>query len=144
MLKFTIPMEPVAKGRARTITRGGKTWSYTPKKTQDAEDSIRAMVINTLNKPDGIHALPDNVPLRLEVIFYRTKSKWTKDNCDMPISRPDLDNYGKLLCDALNGLLVKDEQIVTTLFGKRWQAPDKEGCIEVTIYPYVNIKGGGK
>ena len=130
-MQFQIPIAPVPKARPRTITKGGKTWTYTPGKTQETEDLIKRLIQkSTLKK------LPDDVPLSMEVIFYKQKPKYYKKASrldDLPIGRPDIDNYGKLLCDALNGVLFDDEQLTTTIFRKRWQEPDKEPCISVKI-----------
>lgn len=98
-----IPMVPVAKGRPRF----GNGRTFTPKKTKDAENLIQAVVKKQFKlKPfDG--------PLRVEVVFMFERPKSSKN--EYPIVRPDLDNIFKLVADALNGILWKDDSQIIEL-----------------------------
>lgn len=138
-MKIRIDIEPVAKGRPKTTLRNGTIWTYTPKRTQDAEAAIRQSV-------DGIKPFLAGIPLKMVVTFYRQKSQWLKKHEDKPFRKPDLDNLFKCLCDALNGkAFADDSQLTTVLMRKRWtkksqalsckrkRTPDCRGYIIVNI-----------
>lgn len=119
-IEKTIYVEPTPKARARTIvTKGGKYHSYTPQKTAHAEALIREAVI-------GSGFFDAGVPLRLEATFYRPKPKSTPKRVELPVTRPDWDNYGKLLTDALQKFIYEnDSQITTALIRKRFGSPPR-------------------
>ena len=130
-VKIIIMVEPVAKARARTIvTKGGKYHSYTPPKTAHTEAMIREAVI-------GSEYFEAGIPLKLEATFYRVKPKSTPKRVTLPTSRPDWDNYGKLLTDALEKFVyANDSQITTALIKKRFGSPPR---IELTIEVDVDV-----
>lgn len=120
-MEMMILLEPMAKGRPRAAkTRGGHIFVYTPKKTAGAEHAIRQAI---LAEAEPFEA---GVPLRLEATFYRRKpSSWRKGD-NMPVTRPDLDNYLKLLVDALQKYLFPDDaQITTVVARKRFGDPPR-------------------
>lgn len=120
-IETIIYVEPVAKARARTmISKGGKRYSYTPSKTAHAENLIRDRVME-LGKSFDV-----GVPIRLETTFYRVKPKSTPKRVKLPVSRPDWDNYGKLLTDALEKFVyANDSQITTAVIKKRFGSPPR-------------------
>ena len=107
MIHAVIYMEPVGKARARTVRRGNKVISYTPDKTSHAENLIRDKVMEIGKK------FEPGIPLCLIAIFYRTRPKSTKKTMELPVTRPDWDNYGKLLTDALEKFLYENDSQIT-------------------------------
>ena len=109
-INFTVLGTPVGKARPR-ITRFG---AYTPEKTIVAEDTIRREYA----------ASCDNVkfdaerPLRMKVDAYFPipQSASAKKKADMtsnavrPTKKPDWDNLGKLVSDALNQVAYYDDK----------------------------------
>ena len=126
-IRIVIKQEPVAKGRAKTAFIHGVVRTYTPKKTRDAQDFIRAKLLKYKDRMFGEH-----VPVRLVITFYRTKSRWLPKNETLPVRRPDTDNMLKTFCDAANTSILKDDcQLTTIIARKRWsQKP----------YGYIQIK----
>ena len=119
---------PVAKGRARTTVIGGHVRQYTPKKTTNSEAMIKALIRTEVLKLGNFEA---GVPLRVDATFYREKPKSAPRRVTMPVSKPDLDNYLKLLLDALNKYIFPDDnQIVSVNMKKRFGNPPR---IEVMI-----------
>lgn len=119
-VKITIYVEPEGKARPRTTVKGGKTWSYTPGKTVKTEALIRETVLK-LDK-----YFSEGVPLRVTAIFYREKPKSASKKVLLPATRPDLDNYFKLLTDALEKFVYKnDSQITTAIICKRFGSPPR-------------------
>jgi len=114
-MRITIDQEPLPKARARTVIRNGKVMSYTPKRTADAEASIRAQIAqNKVFYAAG-------VPLAVKMCFFIAKPPSTPKKRQLPVTRPDLDNYCKLVMDACNKFLwADDSQIVSMTAFKRY------------------------
>lgn len=105
MIIFDVPLEPCAKGRPR-VTRHGHT--YTPQKTKDFEHDF----ISLSSEFAPTEPMPG--PLKLTLYFHLKKPK--KPKADKPITRPDIDNYGKSVMDAMNGIFYHDDSQITILF----------------------------
>ena len=131
-IKTVIYVEPTAKSRPRSTIIHGRVHTYTPKKSRNAEADIRAMIRTQVME---LGAFEDGVPLRLEATFYRDRPKSLPKRVTMPVSRPDYDNYAKLLTDALEKFVYKnDSQICTALIKKRFGSPPRiELNIEVDV-----------
>ncbi len=113
IISFTIPGNPVAKGRPRFARRGKFISTYTPKKTQTYEDIVRWHALEAR----GDTPLFDGVSLSLFVhCFIGIPASWSKKKREQarigvldPLGRPDADNALKLVQDALNGVLYRDD-----------------------------------
>jgi Holliday junction resolvase RusA-like endonuclease len=128
VIRIEIQTEPVAKARARTVIVNGQCHSYTPERTRDAQDLIRLRVMRHQEQCFGEH-----IPVKLTIVFYRTKSKWLSKKETLPMRKPDLDNMGKLIQDSLNGVLYKDDAQITSLsFKKKW-TDRSEGYITIRL-----------
>ena len=123
MIKLTIPIEPVAKGRPRAAVIGSSARIYTPTKTRNTEALIRTLAMNATS--DKYEA---GTPLKVTANFYIEKPKSAKR--EYPTVKPDLDNYIKLTLDSLNGYLFYDDaQIIELVIGKYYGTPR----IDITI-----------
>lgn len=121
MIELTIPLEPVAKARSRTAFKNGKVRSYTPERTQVAQDFIRLFL-----QPYKDQCFPEHTPVKLTAVFYRSKSKWLAKKETKPFRKPDLDNFVKLLLDGINETLVPDDAQITSMsISKVWANGDK-------------------
>ena len=119
-----IPMTPVPKGRPR-FTRSGH--AFTDPKTRKAELEIQIACHHAW------HYEPMECPVIVEAEFYFPKSKTNKTTHHT--QRPDADNCLKLLTDAMNGIVFKDDsQIVKATASKFW-AIDGEPMVSVRVYP---------
>lgn len=126
-LQTTIFVEPKGKARPRVVTKGGKTWTYTPKSSSHTENLIReqAMKLGQF--------FPHEIPLKVEVTFYRPKPKGLPKRVVLPVSKPDISNYLKTLEDALERFVYdSDSQITSVLARKRFGSPPR---IELSIEP---------
>ena len=126
-LETTIFVEPTPKARPRTTIRKGRVVTYTPRGTAHAENLIRDKAMEL-----GIF-FDAGVPLRVEATFYRPKPKSTPKRVALPVARPDWDNYGKLLTDALEKFVYPSDSAITTCtIRKRFGSPPR---IELSIEP---------
>ena len=118
MISFVVPGAPQGKARARTVTQGGKTHSYTPAKTAQYEALVRQTY--KFSFPDE---KPLTGPVLLEIRAYMpvpeswTNGKKAKALCGLiqPTTKPDADNIGKAIADALNGVAWEDDKQITYL-----------------------------
>lgn len=117
VILFTVPGEPKGKGRPR-LGRSGH--AYTPHDTAVYENLVK--VCFKEKYPKHVPLDPD-AEVRAEIIaFYSIpKSASKKKRNDMlmgfarPKKKPDCDNIGKIICDALNGIVYHDDSQVVDL-----------------------------
>lgn len=101
-----------------------KGHAYTPEKTAAYEAMVRSAY-----RQGNPAACPLEGAVRVEIAaFYAVPKSASKrlqakmrNNEMLPVIRPDWDNIGKLVCDALNGIAWKDDaQIVEASVVKRY------------------------
>jgi Holliday junction resolvase RusA-like endonuclease len=120
--EFTVPGTPIGKGRPRYTGYGRP---YTPQKTRDKEKEIAL----AYKSKYGGERFSDLDQLRILIHAYfpipvsATKKFHTMAvNGELyPTKKPDWDNIGKLVCDALNGVAYRDDsQIVMAMVIKHY------------------------
>lgn len=130
---FSVPGEPVAKGRPR-FSRSGA--AYTPARTANYETLVRL----EYERQVGEYRFPQsaNLAIRVEAYLSIPKSASRKRRSDMelglirPLKRPDADNLLKSVADALNEVAYRDDsQIVYAEISKRYSSRPR---IEVTLW----------
>ena len=122
-LECMVPIKPVPKARARVTSNG----TYTPAATRQAEKDIR-----TYWTQKHLGGFGDDAELRLvvTVALYRPKTVTRMH----PIGRPDWDNFGKTVSDALNGIAYRDDsQVVDGRVIKRYCLPGEAPHIEIML-----------
>ena len=133
MINFVVPGRPQPKERPR-VTRSG--YSFTPPRTKEYE----ALVIEEAKKSETLPQSPiEDKPLKMIIwCMMPIPSSWSKKKQEqarrgelLPAKRPDIDNLGKIIMDALNGVAYKDDsQIVQLVINKRYS---DEPMIDVLI-----------
>lgn len=120
--------EPTAKARARTIFKNGKVWSFTPKKTQEAQNDLQTLIREQVKEPFAFH-----IPVSLTVTFYRTRATFVPKSETMPVRRPDLDNFIKGVLDSLNGIAVYDDSQITSIHAYKRYSDNGQGYITLEL-----------
>ena len=126
MITFSIPGTPVAKGRPRfaRVGRGRGMRVYTLEKTENYEHTVAWIAKRAMlgHKPlDGPLVLVIMVFAPVPKSFSRAKREAALQVKILPVSRPDWNNYGKLISDACNGIVWKDDaQVVDARVVKRY------------------------
>ena len=117
--KFIIPGKPMGKQRPRVLKNG---ISYTPKETVNYEVYVKQCY---LEEYAGKELLNGPVKIKIEAYMPIPKSASKKIQKAMkagqirPAKKPDWDNIGKIITDALNGIAYDDDkQIVSCLVEK--------------------------
>lgn len=120
-VEFIVPGKPFAKQRPRVVTRGGFARAYTPKQTVDYEklvkDSYKQVNGNCiLDKPleakiIGVFPVPISESKKRKTLMLDGKIQHTK--------KPDCDNMGKIILDALNKVAYNDDSQICDLYVKK-------------------------
>lgn len=116
-ITILIPGEMRGKGRPRFSARGGFARAYADEKTVTAENWVRSCAADMA--PDA----PVDGPVTLDVeIGVRVPQSWPKKRQAaalagdvVPTSKPDIDNAVKLIADALNGVIWRDDKQIWAL-----------------------------
>lgn len=118
------------KGRPRAVRQGGFIRMYTPKTTQQYEDSIREEARISMR---GRKPFDCAVEVKLQVFvpipssFTKAKKEACRTGKLFPTATADLDNVCKSVLDAMNGIVfLDDSQVVDAHLTKRYA---DEPCI---------------
>jgi Holliday junction resolvase RusA-like endonuclease len=126
-IKFVVPGIPVAKGRPRFTRRGN---CFTPKKTESYENQVKYAFLNAY--PNRPPIIDKPVSLTIEAIFPIPKS--AKVNDRVKTTRPDLDNIIKIVGDALNGIVWRDDSIVWRVVAEKIECRGNPPELHIKIY----------
>lgn len=135
-VKFIILGEPNGKGRPKFDTRGPYVRAVTPKKTANYEALVK---MEYQAQCDGFMFSRD-AALGMLVTAYKPIPKSTSKkkrvlmlgDIILPTKKPDWDNVGKIVCDALNKIAFCDDtQIVDGRVIKRYAEQPR---VEVEIW----------
>ncbi len=120
---FVVPGQPVPKARPRMTCTGHV---YTPGKTTKYEHLVAACYRQAAV---GLPPHDGPVTLTVQAMFARPKRRTGEHWC---VVRPDWDNVGKIVSDALNGLAYHDDsQVVHGAVTKQYAVG--EPCVRVTV-----------
>jgi len=124
-----IYVEPIGKGRPRLKgLRDGRVIAYTPAKTRATEALIQATIRGVVMEKGRF---PDDMPLKMDLVLYRLRPKSLPKKVKIPVTKPDWDNGGKLVSDALEKFIYRnDSQITDARVRKRFGGPPR---IEITL-----------
>lgn len=127
---FVIPGEAKGKARPKSTVVNGHARVYTPGKQIEYENWVR---LNFLEDNPEFASRPlfaEDKPLNVVIRIYRQmpksfSKKKRQEMCLRPcLTKPDVDNVAKSICDALNGIAYHDDsQIYTLTVSKEW-SPD--------------------
>ena len=129
MIKLTIPGPPCAKQRPRVVN--GHT--YTPAKTVNYETLVKQLyIVEHHNRQlDGPLSMTVRAYFQIPKSASQRKATEMQEGKIRPTTKPDWDNVGKIISDALNGLAYRDDsQIVRATVEKYYS---DEPRVEVEI-----------
>jgi Holliday junction resolvase RusA-like endonuclease len=129
---FVIPGKPMGQPRARFARMGKFVKTYDPKEAV----SYKATIIQ-LARAAGVRQMIGPVRLAIDAYLPRPKRLWRKIDPSGAIPaecKPDWDNIGKIVSDALNGIAYADDSQVWHGVVKKWyHAKDGMPRVEVTL-----------
>ena len=117
---FTVPGKPFGKQRPR-VTRTGH--AFTPETTVSYENLVRMTFVK--KNPEVI---PADSPVRIEITAqFPVPASWSKKKRAAALAgkifqgKPDWDNIGKIITDAMNNIAYKDDaQVHRAVVDKRY------------------------
>ena len=135
MYEFEVEGDIVGKQRPRVNMYTGNV--YTPNKTKDYEEWIKQCFFL---KYKGIEPIENRVSI--EIIAYlkipknTSKSNREKMLCDeiSPLKKPDIDNIAKVVLDALNNYVIKDDIQVSKITIEKKYAEEEKLYIKIEEY----------
>lgn len=131
---FTVPGRLGGWQRTGRHLRSGVVQSYTPSKMRSHQATVKWFA----QVPMRGRALLEG-PLRLDIEMWRIPPKsWSKKKVAQTqyvTGTPDLDNCVKLIGDALNGVVWRDDAQIADLRIMRRYAPTGGEYVEVTVTP---------
>lgn len=122
--RFTIPGQPVAKGRPRFRMAANGPRTYPEAKTVAYEGLVAIAAQNA-----GVGLLRGPVAIRLRAYFAWPRSKWRTRNPLPAAPKPDgrdLDNVLKAVADGLNGVAYTDDRQIWRIDAEKWYAAQGE------------------
>tara|TARA_Y100000310_G_scaffold184500_1_gene184621 strand:+ start:274 stop:747 length:474 start_codon:yes stop_codon:yes gene_type:complete len=135
----SIPGRPVGKGRPRF----GKGKVYTPEPTRNAENTLQFYFRQAC-------WVPLEGPLSLTVAFcFKYPRSWSKarreavEGGEEPwyMGKPDLDNLLKLVKDAGNGILWRDDAQVVSIEADKVYSVENQTIINVFSHVSLSLHG---
>lgn len=124
-LEFFVEGSPVPKGRPRVVGRGRNRHTYTPERTLQWEEKVRAAALKAAK--DGHFVGPVAVDIRIE--HGGVRIILMKDECGRVPMRSDCDNVCKAILDGLQnrkwdrGVIADDRSVVELHFFGRTGGP---------------------
>lgn len=123
-ITFTVPGEPVGKGRPRAFRMGAGIRMHTPEKTARYENLVALAARQAMA---GRAPFASAVSVTVE-LFTTPPSSWSNKKrgealagAIRPTTKPDLDNVLKAIADACNGIVfIDDKQVVSVTMWKRY------------------------
>ena len=120
VLAFDIPGQPIGQGRPKFSTINGHARAYDPEKSRNYKAYVRLLATQAM-KDRGFTMIEGPCCLSINAYFEVPKSKSKKfreaalNGLERPTKKPDLSNIIKVIEDALNGLVYKDDSSIVSL-----------------------------
>ena len=144
MVVFTIPGEPQGKARGRTFIHKhtGRPTTMTPEKTVNYEALIKLQAGQSTKE----FYQDQELFMRLTAYYSIPKSASKKKaelmrNIEIrPTKKPDIDNIIKVVCDALNGVVYKDDTQIVSISAQKFY--ENVPRVEVCIFTKEEVRKG--
>lgn len=130
MERFKVAEKVRGKARPR-VTRYR---AFTPKETKTYESLVRGIYLSEVGKKHN-----GRVAVFVDVYRALPKSRPKKVESEPDTIKPDCDNIGKIVLDALNGVAYDDDGQVTCLLVVKHDRTRTDERIEVSIGEYGSI-----
>ena len=118
---FFVPGKPEWLRRHRTTVRNGKPIMFDPPQNREAKRLIQQYARLAMAGSDW----PLDGPLSVSLTFNVFRPKSSKR--EWPSVKPDIDNYIKLVLDALNGFVWRDDCQVVKIDATKWYTTNSAG-----------------
>jgi Holliday junction resolvase RusA-like endonuclease len=119
-ITFSVPGDPVPQPRPRVSTAGGFARAYVPK---DHPIHAYRQAVAVAARAAGVRQATGPVSVIIDAVFARPKSHLNKSGVKPTapaLPRPDVDNLGKAVLDALQDVMGDDTNVGRLLVEKTW------------------------
>lgn len=125
-VSFTVPGQPVGKGRPRASRSERGVRMHTPEKTVRYENLVATAAHGAMRGAEpleGACSVVMDIRLMVPMSWSAKKRQQALDGQILPTKKPDADNVIKAVFDALNGIVWQDDvQVVQLQASKRYSA----------------------
>lgn len=130
-ITFSVPGNPVPQPRPRVSTRGGFARAYVP-----AKHPVHAyrQAIAAAARDAGLAETSEPIGVVIDAVFARPKSHLTKAGVKSTapvLPRPDVDNIGKAVLDALQDV-IGDDTCVARLVVEKSYGTEARTTVRIT------------
>lgn len=138
VIRFTVPGDPLGKDRPRIVKIGQFSRMANTKKTVDYESRIAFAATEAMR---GRPPIEGPLTLTITARFAPAPSASKKARVSMllgetpPTKRPDIDNIGKIVSDALNGVAYHDDAAIVQMTLSKVYA--EIAGVDVVVAPYI-------
>lgn len=126
MIEFIVPGEVRGQARPRATMRAGHATVYERAEDKSYKGLIQFYALKAADEAgitDELPFSPEDMGFTVEIwidkgvpkSYSKKKTERALSYSILPQSKPDLDNVAKIVLDALNGVLWKDDSAVTDL-----------------------------
>lgn len=133
---FLIPGPVKGKGRPRFATRGKFAVAYTDKGTASYENLVKLCY---REKHATATMYEPGVPLMVTIrACFPVPASWPKKRkaaAAWHTGKPDGDNIGKIVCDALNGIAWHDDGQVAVIEVRKVYGEHPHCCVGIGVLP---------
>ena len=127
-MKLIIYGEPMGKQRPRH----GKGYTYTPQKTVNYETLVQEMwILSNHEMLQGQVRIEVNAYLSIPKSVSRVKREMMLSGRTRPVKKPDWDNLGKIISDALNKLAYHDDSQIVSAHVEKWYSDKPRVEVEI-------------
>lgn len=130
-ITFSVPGDPVPQPRPRVSTAGGFARAYVP-----AKHPVHAyrQAVAAAARAAGLTETGDPLNVVIDAVFGRPKSHMTKRGVKPTaptLPRPDVDNIGKAVLDALQDV-IGDDTNVSRLVVEKSYGPEARTTVRIS------------
>lgn len=133
-ITFQVEGTPVGKGRPKFARRGNFVSTYTPTKTRDYEDLIKAAARQAMGSSDPLKtpvAAYIYITVPIPQSYPKKRFKACLEGLERPCKKPDIDNIIKAYLDSMNEIVYDDDTQVVSLHSTKVYGT--VGLVEVLI-----------
>ncbi len=124
-VKFSVIGQPVPKSRPRVVTKGKRTFAYTPKRVKEWENHIKEEAKKHFERPF-------DWPVVVSIVFLMPRPKSRR--LDYWVSTtPDLDNLEKSVLDAMNEVAYTDDRLVVAKSSVKRYVQGEEPGVQIVV-----------
>lgn len=134
-VNFVVPGRVGGKGRPRMVVINGHARAVTPTKTRATEAMLREIAERAMRATGNASLLEGPLSLQVRVELSTPKS-WPKKKRASALhvtGKPDCDNQIKLICDAMNGVVYRDDSQITQIYFDRKYVGDGHEAVWVHV-----------